>query len=71
MEYNTQTAEHLRDQFGFAGIQVLLDFITADEEANLLHCLDQVDMRLPFVSFSLGKLQQLAYCEINFDQCKP
>jgi hypothetical protein len=42
LEYNTQTAEQLRDQFGFAGIQVLPDFITADEEINLLHCLDQV-----------------------------
>ncbi len=43
LEFNTQTAEQLRDQFGFAGIQVLPDFITVDEEKNLLHCLDQVD----------------------------
>jgi hypothetical protein len=59
MEYNTQTAEQLRDQFGFAGIQVLPDFITADEEINLLNCLDQVDRRLHLLVFALESFNNL------------
>jgi len=59
LEYNTQTAEHLRDQFGFAGIQVLPDFITADEEINLLNCLDQVDRRLHLLVFALESFNNL------------
>jgi hypothetical protein len=54
-----QTAAQLRDQFGFAGIQVLPDFITANEEANLLHCLDQVDRRLPLLVFALESFNNL------------
>ncbi len=74
LEYNTQTAEQLRDQFGFAGIQVLPDFITADEEINLLHCLDQVDRRLPLLVFLFESLSNLLIVKeilkIHLDRCK-